>query len=96
MTRRIAGVITLRVAFVEERGLALIPGSTSDGCYRCGEELVVTPAMQGLRREHGAHPWCWNCVWEVNPGGFNLAATQEIIDEAALLHRLNTWEGPIQ
>ena len=55
----IGGVVSMRAKEIEERQLAIIPGSVSDPCYRCGELIVVTPAMQNIRRREHCEPWCW-------------------------------------
>lgn len=92
---RFAGLVSIRKDEIEERGLALIPGTTWEGCSRCGEKIAMSPAMQGIRRGRGLVPWCWDCVYETNPHGFALAADRSVIEESITLRRLESREGPI-
>lgn len=75
--------------------MVVLPGTTWEGCARCGEQIAMTPAMQGLRRKNGYMPWCWDCVFETNPHGFGIGMNRAIIEESITLQRLESREGPV-
>lgn len=95
MTQQIAGMVSYRMKEIEERRLAVVPGTDAEPCGRCYEKVAVSPAMYRLLSHNPTALWCWECLWEVGPPGINFVATRAMIDEALLMARLNRDGGPI-
>lgn len=81
-------MVSMRAKTIEEERLALVPGTTTDRCHRCGEKIVLSPGMLKELNRSDARLWCWECLWELHPSHINFVQTREMIFETLLVQRL--------